>query len=86
NNLILAGEILREKGPEFVVIKLGEFGALLFGPGEKDFFRCGAWPLRDLADPTGAGDTFLGGMTGYLAKEGAVKPTFAQLRQAGRDH
>ncbi len=82
NNLVLAGEKLREKGPEFVVIKLGEFGALLFGPGEKDFFRCGAWPLRDLADPTGAGDTFLGGMTGYLAREGAVKPTFAQLRQA----
>lgn len=82
NNLVLAGEILRGKGPEFVVIKLGEFGALLFGPGEKDFFRCGAWPLRDLADPTGAGDTFLGGMAGYLAKEKATKPTFDQLRKA----
>lgn len=82
NNLILAGERLRSKGPEFVVIKLGEFGALLFGPGEKDFFRCGAWPLRDLADPTGAGDTFLGGMTGYLASQGAVKPSFDQLRKA----
>lgn len=82
NNLILAGEKLRAKGPEFVVIKLGEFGALLFGPGEKDFFRCGAWPLRDLADPTGAGDTFLGGITGYLASEGAIKPTFDQLRKA----
>lgn len=82
NNLILAGEKLRAKGPEFVVIKLGEFGALLFGPSEKDFFRCGAWPLRDLTDPTGAGDTFLGGMTGYLAKEGAIKPTFDQLRKA----
>ncbi|MGC6426382.1 MAG: PfkB family carbohydrate kinase [Akkermansiaceae bacterium] len=82
NNLILAGEKLRTKGPEFVVIKLGEFGALLFGPGKNDFFRCGAWPLRDLTDPTGAGDTFLGGMTGYLAREGAVNPSFDQLRKA----
>lgn len=82
NNLILAGEKIRAKGTKFLVIKLGEFGALLFGPGEKDFFRCGAWPLRDLADPTGAGDTFLGGMTGYLAKEGAINPTFDQLRKA----
>ncbi|MGJ8696608.1 MAG: PfkB family carbohydrate kinase [Verrucomicrobiaceae bacterium] len=82
NNLVLAGEKLRAKGPMYVVIKLGEFGALLFGPGEKDFFRCGAWPLRDLTDPTGAGDTFLGGMTGYLAREKAIEPTFDQLRKA----
>lgn len=81
NNLILAGERLLDKGPRFVVVKLGEFGALLFGP-EQAFFRCGAWPLRDLADPTGAGDTFLGGLIGDLASKGAIVPTFEQLREA----
>ncbi len=81
NNLVLAGERLLGKGPRYVVIKLGEFGALLFGP-DGSFFRCGAWPLRDLADPTGAGDTFLGGLIGYLASEGATSPTFDQLKQA----
>lgn len=81
NNLVLAGERLLAKGPRYVVIKLGEFGALLFGP-DQAFFRCGAWPLRDLADPTGAGDTFLGGLIGDLASKGAIDPTFAQLREA----
>jgi sugar/nucleoside kinase (ribokinase family) len=80
NNLILAGERLLAKGPQIVVVKLGEFGALLFGP-EGAFFRCGAWPLRELADPTGAGDTFLGGLIGSLASE-ATTPTFDQLKQA----
>ena len=56
-------------------------GLKLFGP-DGAFFRCGAWPLRDLADPTGAGDTFLGGLIGTLAAEGAVSPTFAQLKTA----
>lgn len=81
NNLIKCGELLRSKGPEYVVVKLGEFGALLFGPDDA-FFRCGAWPLRDLADPTGAGDTFLGGLIGTLAAEETIQPTFAQLRRA----
>jgi sugar/nucleoside kinase (ribokinase family) len=81
NNLVLAGERLLEKGPRYVVVKLGEFGAKLFGP-DGAFFRCGAWPLRDLADPTGAGDTFLGGLIGTLAAEGAVTPTFDQLKTA----
>jgi len=81
SNLVLAGERLLEKGPSFVVVKLGEFGALLFGP-DQAFFRCGAWPLRDLADPTGAGDTFLGGLIGDLAAKGAISPTFEQLREA----
>ncbi len=82
SNLVLAGDILRAKGPEFVVIKLGEFGAYLFGPEDGQFFRCGAWPLRDLADPTGAGDSFLGGMTGYLASSGTVEPSFQDLKKA----
>lgn len=81
NNLVLAGEILRDKGPAYVVIKLGEFGALLFGP-DGAFFRCGAWPLRELTDPTGAGDTFLGGLIGTLATHQGVNPTFDQLKEA----
>ena len=63
------------------MVKLGEFGALLFSQ-DGSFFRCGAWPLRELADPTGAGDTFLGGLIGSLAAEEAVNPTFTQLKQA----
>ncbi|MGB0327415.1 MAG: PfkB family carbohydrate kinase [Akkermansiaceae bacterium] len=81
NNLVLCGEILLGKGPRYVVIKLGEFGAFLFG-AEGEFFRCGAWPLREIADPTGAGDTFLGGLTGFLASVGAVRPEFGQLKEA----
>ena len=81
NNLILAGEQLLKKGPQYVVVKLGEFGALLFSQ-DGSFFRCGAWPLRELADPTDAGDTFLGGLIGSLAAEEAVNPTFTQLKQA----
>ncbi|MFT5632738.1 MAG: sugar/nucleoside kinase (ribokinase family) [Rubritalea sp.] len=65
SNLILAGEVLLEKGPKHVIIKLGEFGAVLFGPDDK-MFRLHAWPLKEVADPTGAGDSFLGGMAGYL--------------------
>ena len=65
SNLILAGEKLLAKGPTHVIIKLGEFGAVLFGP-EGKMFRLHAWPLKEVADPTGAGDSFLGGMAGYL--------------------
>ncbi len=81
NNLVLAGERLLAKGPQYVVIKLGEFGAMLFGPNEQ-FFRCSAWPLKELADPTGAGDTFLGGMIGNLAAQEATAPSFDQLKKA----
>jgi sugar/nucleoside kinase (ribokinase family) len=52
-------------GPLYVALKKGEHGALLFG--EDEFFSCGAYPLEDIHDPTGAGDTFAGGMAGCLA-------------------
>ena len=79
-SLIKAGRRMREFGPRYVAIKKGEHGALLFG--EKDeFFSCGAYPLEDIHDPTGAGDTFAGGMAGYLA--GTVKKVhFNDLRKA----
>ena len=81
SNLILAGERLLEKGPEHVIIKLGEFGAILFAR-DGALFRCPAWPLKEVADPTGAGDAFLGGMAGYLANLEASSYSFGDLRQA----
>jgi cytidine kinase len=81
SNLVKAGQILLEKGPRHVVVKLGEFGAMLFSEGG-EIFRCSAWPLEALADPTGAGDTFLGAMAGYLAAHGAPPYATSTLRQA----
>jgi sugar/nucleoside kinase (ribokinase family) len=81
SNLVKAGKLLLEKGPRNVVVKLGEFGAMLFSEGG-EIFRCSAWPLETLADPTGAGDTFLGAMAGYLAAQGAPPYDSAALRQA----
>src|SRR2546423_1620091 len=79
-SLIKAGRRIRTFGPRYVAIKKGEHGALLFGEGDQ-FFSCGAYPLEDIHDPTGAGDTFAGGMAGYLA--GTVKKVhFNDLRKA----
>ncbi|HEX4652845.1 MAG TPA: PfkB family carbohydrate kinase, partial [Candidatus Udaeobacter sp.] len=79
-SLVKAGRRIRKMGPEYVAIKKGEHGALLFGQ-EDQFFSCGAYPLEDIHDPTGAGDTFAGGMAGYLA--GTVKKVhFNDLRKA----
>jgi len=78
-SLIKAGRRIREAGPQYVAIKKGEHGALLFS--ENEFFSCGAYPLEDIHDPTGAGDTFAGGMAGYLAAQGRT-PTFTDFRRA----
>ena len=78
-SLIKAGRKIRQSGPKYVAIKKGEHGALLFG--ENEFFSCGAYPLEDIHDPTGAGDTFAGGLAGYLASKGK-EPSFADLRRA----
>lgn len=78
-SLIKAGRRIRQMGPQYVAIKKGEHGALLFGDDE--FFSCGAYPLEDIHDPTGAGDTFAGGIAGYLA--GNVSTVhFSDLRKA----
>ncbi|PWU08747.1 MAG: sugar kinase [Verrucomicrobia bacterium] len=81
-NLIRAGRLLRELGPRFVVINKGEHGSLLFG--ENAFFSCPAFPLEEVQDPTGAGDSFAGGLIGYLAHTGKSGPqiTFEHLRSA----
>jgi len=87
SNLVKAGRLILEKGPKHVVIKLGEFGAMLFSPSENGdgmphLFRASAWPLESVADPTGAGDTFLGAVAGYLAAQGAPPYDTKTLRQA----
>ena len=138
-NLVQAGQLLLEKGPRHVIIKLGEFGAMLFSKQQEagsteprieepstsssspstihsppstsssssspsainhqpstsqpstsqpstsqpsTFFRCSAYPLQTVADPTGAGDTFLGGMAGYLAAQGHPPYDAPTLRRA----
>jgi len=67
-SLVVAAEKIMKMGPKFVVIKKGEHGALLFHKDE--IFFAPALPLVEVFDPTGAGDTFAGGFTGYLAKTG----------------
>ena len=79
-SLVKAGRKIRSYGPKFVAIKKGEHGALLFG--EDDFFSAGAYPLEDIHDPTGAGDTFAGGVAGYLAGQAKSEIGFADLRRA----
>jgi len=63
-NLLKAADAIRKMGPEGIIIKKGEHGALLFTDGE--FFSAPAYPVVDIFDPTGAGDTFLGGLIGWL--------------------
>ncbi len=77
-NLIKGAKKIREFGPGIVVIKKGEHGVLLFF--EDQYFALPAFPLEDVFDPTGAGDTFAGGMMGYLTKVGEV--TADTLKQA----
>jgi len=66
SNFVEAGKQLLTKGPQYVIVKLGEFGAMIFTQSGETF-RCSAWPLDEVADPTGAGDSFLGAMAGYLS-------------------
>ncbi|MCX6966961.1 MAG: PfkB family carbohydrate kinase [Verrucomicrobia bacterium] len=80
NSLIKAGKLIRALGPKYVAIKKGEHGCLLFG--EEAFFTCGAYPLEEIHDPTGAGDTFAGGLAGYLASLNHAEVTFESLRKA----
>lgn len=67
-SLVVAAQKIMKMGPKYVVIKKGEHGALLFHEGE--VFYAPALPLEEVFDPTGAGDTFAGGFSGYLAKTG----------------
>jgi sugar/nucleoside kinase (ribokinase family) len=71
-NLVRAGLAVREMGPKFVIIKKGEHGAMFFGQGET--YVLPAFPTPRVVDPTGAGDSFAGGMMGYLAEQGRFDP------------
>lgn len=77
-SLVKAAKKILEKGPSYLVIKKGEHGALLFHK-DKVFFAP-ALPLEDVYDPTGAGDTFAGGLAGYLAESRHI--SFDKLKSA----
>jgi sugar/nucleoside kinase (ribokinase family) len=71
-NLIDAARDVLKMGPKFVVIKKGEHGCLMCS--ERDTFVLPAFPAQKVVDPTGAGDSFAGGMMGYLATQGTFSP------------
>ncbi|HEY4416238.1 MAG TPA: PfkB family carbohydrate kinase [Verrucomicrobiae bacterium] len=65
DNVFTALKKIHALGPKYVIIKKGSHGSILSGP--KGVFICPAYPLHKVVDPTGAGDSFVGGMMGYLA-------------------
>jgi len=77
-SLRTAAKMIMAMGPKTLIIKKGEHGALLFH-GDRMFY-CPALPLEDVFDPTGAGDTFVGGFIGYLAKTDDI--SFENMRRA----
>lgn len=77
-SLRVAAKKILGMGPKTLIIKKGEHGALLF-QGDKLFF-CPALPLEEVFDPTGAGDTFVGGFIGYLAKTDDI--SFENMKRA----
>jgi sugar/nucleoside kinase (ribokinase family) len=77
-NIHRAGKWIMARGPKRVVIKQGEYGALLLEPGRT--FYVPAYPLEEVFDPTGAGDAFAGGFMGYLSRVNST--AHGQLRRA----
>ena len=77
-NLVKAARWILDRGPEHVIIKKGEHGAFMFT--RDTVFFAPAYPLEDVFDPTGAGDSFAGGFMGYLARNGTL--TEQTLRRA----
>jgi len=71
-NLIKAAKLIRDMGPEFLIIKKGEHGAMLFA--DDTIFSAPAYPMETIYDPTGAGDSFAGGFIGYLYKTRDLSP------------
>ena len=69
-NLVKAARTIQQMGSSILVIKRGEYGALM--TRESGFFAVPAFPLEAVSDPTGAGDTFAGGFMGYLASAGEI--------------
>ena len=78
SNLLLCGDILRGMGVKTLIIKKGEHGSMLFH--EDGFFTIPAYPVRTLHDPTGAGDSYLGALIGYIAQKD--KSDFKTIKEA----
>jgi sugar/nucleoside kinase (ribokinase family) len=78
HNLVKAGRAILKMGPTTVLIKRGEYGVLQFS--DEGMFAVPAYPLEEVVDPTGAGDTFAGGMMGFVARHGRI--TESSLRTA----
>jgi sugar/nucleoside kinase (ribokinase family) len=78
-NLVKAASVVRAMGPRVVIAKQGEYGAALFT--DEGFFALPAYPLETVRDPTGAGDSFAGGLMGYLDSQGGATDD-ATLRRA----
>jgi sugar/nucleoside kinase (ribokinase family) len=80
NNIVLAARAVMEMGPRLLVVKHGEYGATLFhktppkGGSAERTFKAPAFPLEEVVDPTGAGDSFAGGFFGYLASQPELTP------------
>lgn len=72
SNILKAAAEIRKRGPSKLIIKRGEFGALLFD--DEGIFFAPAYPLEQVLDPTGAGDSFAGGLMGAIASQGEVTP------------
>ena len=79
-NLVRAGEKVLAMGPKFVIIKKGEHGAMFLSADQS--FVMPAYPLGDVVDPTGAGDSFAGGFMGYLASVGRTDATSLKAAMA----
>lgn len=77
-SLVKAAAKIQELGPKYVVIKKGEHGALLFH--NREVFFAPALPLEDVFDPTGAGDTFAGGFSGFIAQSENI--SFSNMKNA----
>ncbi|VAX21483.1 Ribokinase [hydrothermal vent metagenome] len=80
HNLVKAANEIRAIGPKTLIVKRGEYGALLFHEGS--IFSAPAYPLEEVFDPTGAGDTFAGGFMGHIARMNEDDLSETLLRQA----
>ncbi len=72
NNIVQAARAILRMGPKMVLIKRGEYGVLQFS--DSSVFATPAYPLEEVFDPTGAGDSFAGGLMGHLARSGDLEP------------
>ena len=79
-NLVRAARAVHEMGPRVVIAKQGEHGAGMYTPD--GFFGLPAYPTPDVVDPTGAGDTFAGGLVGYIAAHPEEEISDELLRRA----